>query len=134
MSQINLTIGMFVYGSLALPGLFMLGAYSFLPGGKHSLKTLAALLAIAGASWSLWFAGALTTWGAAIIAAPLLQFAVISAAYRIFVWRCGRPPRDVSLNWEPGLVADRAYAIIMTLAPIFAVVAAFAPWMPGRAR
>jgi hypothetical protein len=120
----------FVYGCLAVPGLFMLGLHPLLPGGTHSSKTLIGLVAIAIVSALLALVGVLTAWQAAALAAPIIQFSIFSVGRKVFVRINSRPPIDVAFNFEFGLGADRLYAFVVYLGSIATVCALLIPWMP----
>ncbi|HVU50219.1 MAG TPA: hypothetical protein VHL80_06015 [Polyangia bacterium] len=73
---------------------------------------------------------------AAALPIPFVHRLIFLSAYRWFVRRFGREPVDVVHNREPGLAADRAFAIVVLLACIVGgmAVTGYFEWGSARVR
>jgi len=69
---------------------------------------------------------------AVALLSPLVHSAAFRKVFRWFVRTYGREPADVHANWSPGLVPDRAFAILFFLVCTLGTMAAWGAisWAP----
>lgn len=106
-----------------VPGIYLFGLHTrLLVGGKASFVffLLTVVLLVAGIQYLLNFGVSKYSLGIFFIAAtPLIHFLLFKLLFNYFVRKFGRPPRDVYMNWQSGLVWDRAFAFVVFLGLIF---------------
>ena len=94
------------------------------PGSRWAAYIAAGLAAVGAASSA---GGAIHSRAGIVLAAPLLQLALLHVLYRFFRRVQGREPADVAFNWAAGLGADRLYALTLVIGGIVPFIFVLAP-------